>query len=327
MRIRLLVLCVSILSICYSVQGFAKSSNVSAICDHYAKLLSSDFWAGESQKRAKAFLRDHIDPLASEVRLLRSLAATRSFTVGLSDGALSLLELSRAYDTVGCATASMILTKVETQAGKPAVSQMLRDFDIEIRKGKAPDKPAKKLLKALTAYAKAIEDFKFQQGVSDFSAKETGERMMQTATAAHKAKGTLRYITLSASQFVSAVHVDYLVKKGLASPVQVKSCPPQKAPATVRAQVSTRRATYVCVDVTAADQWDTISFEVRANNRPIQVAIANLKGSKRVSVIFPITTRTSVELKVFNGANCKNTNWLQNSFTATISYLRRTKEF
>jgi len=325
MRIRLLVLCVWILSICYSVPGFAKSSNVTAICDHYAKLLSSDFWAGESRKQAKVFLRHHIDPLASEVRLLRSLAATRSFTMGLADGALSLLELSRAYDTVGCATASMILAKVETQVGKPAVSQMLRDFANEIRKGKAPDKPATKLLRALTVYTKAIEDFKFQQGVPDFPAKEMGERMMQTATAAHKAKGTLRYITLSASQFVSAVHADYLVKKGLASPVQVKSCSPQKAPATVRAQVSTRRATYVCVDVTAADQWDTISFKVRANNQPIPVADANLKGRKHTCVVFPVVAGTPVELKVFNGANCRNTNWLQNSFAATISYLRRSK--
>lgn len=325
MRIRLLVLCVLILPICYSLPGWAKSLDPAATCDRYAELLSSDFWSGESRKRAKVFLSDYIDPLASEVRLLRSLAATRSFTVGLADGALSLLDLSKAYDTLGCATASMILAKVETQTGKPAVSQMLRDFSNEIRKGKNLDKSATQLLTALSAYAKAIEDFEFQQDVPDFPAKEMGERMMQVATATHKAKGTLKGIALSARQYIAALHADYLIQKSLAKSVIVKSSQLRDVPATINTQISSDYLTYVAVEVKAAQQWDTISFAITANGQPISVAKCNVKGGEQTYVAFPTTGKTSVDLKVFNGLNCKNTNWLRNRFSASISFLQRSK--
>jgi len=245
--------------------------------------------------------------------------------VGLADGALSLLELSRAYDTVGCATASMILAKVETQAGKPPVSQMLRDFGEQAKRGVYSDKSITRLLKALSTYAKAIEDFKFQRDVPDFPAKGMGERMMQAGTAAHKAKGTLRYIALSAIQCVATMHADHLLRKGLANPTNAKSANLISTPAAVQALIDSQILTYALVETIAAGQWNAISFAVQLNGQPVAVPKTNLKGGARAFVACPVTMRTLIELKVFNGPNCKNTNLLENRFSATISYLRREK--
>lgn len=295
-------------------------------CEYYSRLLSADFWRIESRKRAKAVFESHVDPVISNIRLQLNLVATRNVTAGLLDGTIGLLELARAYDTVGCATASMILARLETRSRKQMATQMLQDFAKRIKEEKDLDKYAPKLITALSSLCRDIDKFEFQKDMPDFPTKKAGERMMQAATATHKARGTLKHIALSARQYVVALHTDYLVRKGLVEPVLVKSSRLRNAPATVNTEIGSDYLTYVVVNLKAAQQWNTISFIVRAKGQSIPVANPNIKGGEQTFIAFPVTGKTSIDLAVFNGLNCKNTNWLPSRFSATISFLRRTKK-
>lgn len=295
------------------------------ICEDYARLLSSSFWLEESRRRAELFLEELLNPLTNNVRLLLTLGSVHYAPLGLMDGTIGLLELARAHETLGCATAGTILARLESQCQERTSAQMLKDFAKHMRAGDDLDKYAPKLIMKLSILARDIEQFEYQQDSQDFAMKDVGERMMQASTAAHKAKGTLKHIVLSARQYVGAVHADYLIRRNLGKIVLVKSSGLRDALETVNAQISSDYLTYAVVEVKAAQQWDTISFRVTANGQPISVTNCNIKGGEETNIAFPITGNTSVDLTVFNGLNCKSTNWLPNRFSATISFLRRTK--
>jgi uncharacterized protein YuzB (UPF0349 family) len=140
------------------------------------------------------------------------------------------------------------------------------------------DRLAPTLIQSLASYEQSIANFQISGGTPGLSVGAMGERLMQVATATHKAKGTLRYIARSAAQYVAALHADHLLTKGLAKQVSLKSLGTSGVPASLRSDVNIDKVEYVCVEVTAASQWDTISYEIVLGGTPAGVLNPNVAG-------------------------------------------------